>query len=237
MIRNDSDINSLIPEGHITIWKYMNFPEFISLLQSKKLYFTRADKFEDKTEGSAPEYFLREINSKYKKQYNCDVYKMLRDKGNVFINCWSEFNKESYAMWQIYSKKYGIAIQTTVEKLTYVLKDSNALMRRIKYIEYDGIVNENYIDNWKNFNDKNLIANFFSFKPECYEYEKEIRAIIISNEDKAYMHFDLDIGYLIEAIVVSPFADEWFINLVEEITHKQYGLSNVKVCSSGVEIK
>lgn len=39
---------------NIKIWRYMDFTKFMSLLDTKKLFFTRADKFEDPFEGSWP---------------------------------------------------------------------------------------------------------------------------------------------------------------------------------------
>lgn len=39
------------------IMRYMDFAKFISILENKELYLTRADKFEDPLEGSLPEKY------------------------------------------------------------------------------------------------------------------------------------------------------------------------------------
>ena len=43
------------PENEdIKVWRYMDFTKLVSLIDSLRLYFTRADKFEDPFEGSFP---------------------------------------------------------------------------------------------------------------------------------------------------------------------------------------
>lgn len=39
-----------LPDDADFLWKYMSFEKFVSLLGTKSLYFTRADKFEDPLE-------------------------------------------------------------------------------------------------------------------------------------------------------------------------------------------
>jgi hypothetical protein len=49
---------------HTQIWRYMDFTQFVSILEQKALLFTRADLLEDKFEGtmSQPLYdYLRKI--------------------------------------------------------------------------------------------------------------------------------------------------------------------------------
>ena len=43
------------PENEeIKVWRYMDFTKLVSLIDSRRLYFTRADKFADPFEGSWP---------------------------------------------------------------------------------------------------------------------------------------------------------------------------------------
>ena len=39
-----SDVN-------VRVWRYLDFTKLVSLVDSRRLYFTRADKFEDPFEG------------------------------------------------------------------------------------------------------------------------------------------------------------------------------------------
>lgn len=42
------------PEDTACLWRYMSFEKFVSLLATKTLFFTRADKFDDPFEGFTP---------------------------------------------------------------------------------------------------------------------------------------------------------------------------------------
>lgn len=43
------------PENeNVKIWRYIDFTKFVSLLDTKSLYFTCINKFEDPFEGSTP---------------------------------------------------------------------------------------------------------------------------------------------------------------------------------------
>jgi len=37
------------------VWRYLDFKKFVDLLESSELFFPRADKFDDKFEGTYPE--------------------------------------------------------------------------------------------------------------------------------------------------------------------------------------
>ena len=43
-----------VEDENTTIWRYMDFTKFVSLLDKKKLFLCRADKLEDSFEGSLP---------------------------------------------------------------------------------------------------------------------------------------------------------------------------------------
>ena len=44
-----------IPEDESVIWRYLDFPKFVSLLKDRALFMTRADKFDDVFEGAVCE--------------------------------------------------------------------------------------------------------------------------------------------------------------------------------------
>ncbi len=111
---------------HTTIWRYMDFTKFFSLLDKKALYFARSDRFSDKFEGATPiptikareAYVLGsgtplvEEVSKGWSQSSREVRKW------IFLNCWHMNSYESAAMWQLYvQKNEGIAIRSTFARL------------------------------------------------------------------------------------------------------------------------
>lgn len=157
---------------------------------------------------------------------------------STFISCWAGYEeKESYAHWKIYSEKYGVAILTTVKKLKEVTNAKGAELFKVRYL--DGKSELNFIPREAEEQGKlNLFRdyNFFVLKRPEYQYENEIRAIL-SNLDGEYQVIKVaDLSKFIDKIIVSPFAEEWFAQMVRKIADK-YGLENVEVIKSSVRIK
>ena len=48
-----------------TIWRYLDFTKLVDLLDTKEVYFTRADRFDDIFEGSIPTTTLKYRNHQY----------------------------------------------------------------------------------------------------------------------------------------------------------------------------
>lgn len=216
------------------IWRYMNFSKFMSLLQYNKLFFARADSFKDKFEEEIPEYILCKYYKNKDKIYQC----FKEAKTSIFINCWSKLDNESYAMWHIYSRKYGIAIQSTVKKLYECVKSYEVDVKEVEYINYNDknqFIDDDLSDNYKDSN--YLMKKCFTFKPHYYEYEKEIRAIIVLEHEKPCLEVDVNLNNLIDEIIISPFADDWFIHMVKDLIKNKYGYKNIKVKDSRVEVK
>lgn len=107
------------------IWRYMDFTKYISLLEKRELFFSRADKLGDPFEGSYPkgniqqrkrmhEEMLRRLPSVFNAVYErkpegwSTLYKNL--PRFIFINSWHQNDQESAAMWRLYLKSNeGIA--------------------------------------------------------------------------------------------------------------------------------
>ncbi|MCX7884625.1 MAG: DUF2971 domain-containing protein [Caloramator sp.] len=210
------------PDSNEVICKYMDFPELLGFLEYKSLHFTRADKFEDEFEGRVPKSF---------EKYCCDFYKYKR---KIYVNSWSIFQNESYAMWHIYSKKYGVAIKTTVEKLNKALFNSGAKLYKVKYVDYNKC--DLKID-VPSFNiGKESLKNFFLLKPKFYEYEREIRAIVIDDKELPFIDVAVNIESFLDEVIISPFADNWFTGLVKDLIYNRYNMDFLKIFCSDVEI-
>ncbi len=224
------------PDPSVIIWKYMDLPKFLSLLQFKVLHFTKANKFKDVFEGKIPEIFLNafpaDIKQSHLKMHNTfDQY-----KNETFINCWSALDGESYALWQIYGNNYGVAIQTTVGKLLNALNCSQAKLCKVKYINRENKNGEMDIPYLKEENG-GLRRNFFVFKPLAYEYESEVRIIVIGRPDEDHKEISVDLDNLVESVYVSPFEQQWFGALVEKIVREKYKISSFKIYRSNIEIQ
>ena len=226
-----------IPNKNLTICKYMDFLKFMSLFHYEKLYFSRADRFQDKMEGKIPEAFFNNFSTTEKIAYE-KIHKSYKEhKTKTYISCWSEFHEESYAMWQIYSKTYGLAIQTTVEKLEKALISSHAIIRKVKYIDYNSKDEMIEVPMAPSDGTDNLRRNFFVIKPKFYEYEKEIRAIIVSKEEELYQEIPIDLNFLIDEIIISPFASRWAADLIKDLVWNRFGFKNISIFDSGVEVR
>lgn len=198
------------------LWRYINLEKFESLLKEKALFFCRADKFSDPFEGSVPK---REAEFRDKKKnYISDTHKHL--KMFVVINCWQINNSESDAMWRIYLKtNEGVAIQTTVKKLTesFINSPLNLYLSKIRYINFNKDIWYHHID--YPHSTYNLYTPFVHKRVE-FKHEQECRVlheINSSNQLPTYWDFQnnnighfiqVDANNLIERVILSPTSDE-----------------------------
>src|SRR5690606_8123294 len=126
----------IYPESNYSIAKYMDFTKFTSLLSTKSLFFCRVDKLEDHFEGTTsklnydrrvkyhqnqhlrstkiPRLTEEQVIEEVKKDYETDnKMKALR-----CVSCWNKINKESAALWKIYSDFHkGIMIKSNIDNL------------------------------------------------------------------------------------------------------------------------
>ena len=117
------------PENeNIKIWRYLDFTKLVSLIDTRRLYFTRSDKFDDPFEGSWPKPNVEERKyiptalpaegqNKYLEVMNKLGYINKNWRRYMAVNCWHANEHESAAMWKLYLKSdEGIAIQSTYSK-------------------------------------------------------------------------------------------------------------------------
>jgi hypothetical protein len=213
------------------VWRYIDFTKFISLLDRKALYFTRADKFNDKFEGSYSKLNIENRNNIYS---DCTkipelIPKIAKDmRKHVFINCWHLNQYESAAMWNIYTKNNeSIAIQSTFKRLKESVNSSSKkiFIGKVNYADYE--------TDW--IPEGNVLYPFI-YKRKSFEHEKELRAIFLEHpineegkfdpiQDPLYdgITVEIDIIKLIETIYISPLADEWIYDLIKSVV-KKYNL-------------
>jgi len=224
------------PENEeVKVWRYMDFTKFVSLIDTKRLYFTRADRFEDPFEGSWPKKniearkYAPEILDEQQKEYLNGMKWMGSLNKNwpryTAINCWHENEYESAAMWKLYLKSdEGIAIKSTYSRLKKsIIDDEIFFIGKVNYIDYE----VDYID------PTNFLGPFVH-KRKSFEHEKEIRAVIMKWPTiDGKMDFSkvtiinglpikVDVETLIDKIYVSPTAPKWFMDLVSAVV-RRYG--------------
>ena len=100
------------PRDEDTVWRYMSFEKFAHILATGSLFFPRADRYDDKSEGYIPE----SINVLYEStgaRIDPSVFRPY-----IMCSCWHHGDEESMAMWDKYHlRNGGIAIKTTMGNL------------------------------------------------------------------------------------------------------------------------
>jgi len=220
------------------LWRYMDFTKFVSMLDSGSLYFTRADKFEDKFEGVYPKRSISNFSGAYaqkliesgssKDEAEVRVRSALEHfslhRATIAVNCWHKNIHESAAMWKLYlSSSEGVAVKTRFSRLkdSFPAEGSEVNIGEVSYLDYDAA----HIDF------KNAFEPFLC-KRMSFEHEKEVRAVIwrsdlvgkkLAEIDEEFGHgleVPCDIRLLIEEIYVSPTSMSWFKKLVESVAAK-----------------
>lgn len=126
-------------------------------------------------------------------------------------------------MWKVYSSvKEGIMIKSNIEKLISAFKNTEdkVLLSEVRYVDHEKDMIE----------DGSIHLPLF-YKNTAYEYEKEVR--LMWQHDLSKINFDwdheprekgryidIDINELIDEIIISPYAPEWFYENIQSLLDK-----------------
>lgn len=218
------------PSPEATLWRYMNFTQFVSLMDRQSLHFARVDRLGDRFEGAmtVPEieaYPSEDVGSADALAFFVAHTLAKVTRHIVFVSCWHENPHKSAAMWKLYSSETdGIAIQTDFRSLaeSFLCPDSIHI-GKMKYLDY-------YTD----LPDDGTLHSRFLNKRHEFAHEKEVRAICLGDFRKRFegrsdvtvdeipvgQYYDVDLDKLIQRIVVAPFAEEWLVDLVSSVATK-----------------
>lgn len=236
-------------EKNTVIWRYMNFVSFYSIVISKALYFKRIDKYTDKLEGTI---FKKTVEELYKRRLDYPFTKDVEarkaaenEKLNIetykawtLSNSWIISEDENYLMWKTYldGHKEGIAIKTTVSKLNECLGDNKEFEVFTMPVSYEPL-KTNQLD----------VYHVSHNKRQYYKSENEFRATIQfqfnvnRKTGERTPKFDdgtnvkVDLEKLIDEIYISPFAGDWFYELVESLRKEHLPFLNpTKITKSNI---
>ena len=214
------------PNDETIAWRYMDFTKFADLLDSKKLYLCRSDKFDDPYEG-----YLKLQDS-----HSDELETFEKTKKYYFISCWHLNNFQSDAMWRIFiSSKNGIAIKTSVgsiKKAIEISKD-DVFIGQVFYRDFE---NMNFFD--IAFEKQNVFPgapggsiNQFTYKRKSFEHENELRLVYVDlpiphaskltlGHERPILEFkkiDVDLKSLVQEVIISPFAEIGFKDSVSKL--------------------
>ncbi len=225
-----------------TIWRYVDFTKLVSMLETRALYFARSDTLGDEFEGSYSTANVRWRPEAYTKDtlrafaHMPQVREELRR--HTYVNCWNLADYESAALWGLYvPPNGGVAVRSTFRRLTESFLpsaedqgfplESSIFVGKIRYADYASDIMPEDNTMWP-----------FVYKRRSFEFENELRALIqhvpvpapVIGEDGApvitpwdqlpsqpgrLVTVDLDV--LVQDVVVSPVAPDWFSELVKGV--------------------
>ena len=220
------------------LWRYMDFAKFLSILDKRALFFPSIATLSavDPYEGEPA--FITLIKSA--RSQGADELRRLRLQNRVFANlnffsCWHMNDSESDAMWKVYLKSAeGVAIQSTVGSLIACFHNTpdTVYMGEVQYIDHATFTPTLPL----------LGYSFYMFKRLAFQHEREVRVgtyrgdvnpeyftdqgwlklptenitieNILQSPGRKGVYVDIDVSQLIRKVVVSPFAADWFSDLV-----------------------
>ena len=216
------------PPSSAVLWRYMDFTKFVSLLHKSALFFGRADKLGDPFEGSYTRPSIAMRRERYGARIPNAILNQMSDalwesRAFTLINCWHWRADESAAMWKLYSRERDdIAIKTNFGSFSrsFVCAD-DIFIGTVSYVDY----NETAISS------DDLRVPYF-LKRKSFEHESEVRALTqdFPSPDGVYIdmtqpvfdvgtYYAVDLSLLIDEVVVAPYAEEWFIELVQAVAN------------------
>lgn len=233
------------PEKDAKIWRYIDLPKLVSMLDRKSLFFVKVSKLQDPYEGTMPKFndMVRESVYESAKPFKDEqekktvlgmtqslktLYKKFREA--YAINSWYLDEYESASMWKLYSQiNIGIAIQSTFKKLCdcfSVNTDNRIFIGKVKYLDFER--------EWMN---EGNAFDPFMVKRKSFSSERELRALTVLPDDPLFkgdkeklisekrvtdsgIHVSADLGILIEQIYVSPLVGQWVTDVVKSVVDK-----------------
>jgi len=238
-------LTEIKPEA--TLWRYLDLSKYLALLTSNGLWFSRGDLLGDPFEGSTTEAARKELHGRVARAWGeegADITSTLLSGLHegmvrwVYVSCWHQSDWESAAMWQLYKAGHGLALRTTAGRLSESLNGPQRIViGPVTYTDYrDGFVPTGHM------------ALPFLHKRRSYEYENEVRAIIV--DPPPFLHDppevqttrlpDIQRGLerkfaaggppghlvrvnlmsLVEEVRIDPHAPGWFAEVVREATKR-----------------
>jgi hypothetical protein len=219
----------------VPIWRYMDLAKYLSMLDRRCLFFSRATMLGDPFEGSSTKAMVsgREyVRANRATDPRLASFKDLPDAAfgmsnmqnfvrSYLISCWHMNEHDTAAMWKLYSSSNeAVCIRSTYRRLRQCLPQS-VLVGEVRYIDYET----------QGFSIGNTF-NYIMHKRLSFAHERELRAIFWEMQgtpdaqpykakiEPSGLAMEVDLPALIERVYVSPTAAPWFATLVEAMTTK-----------------
>ena len=127
------------PDAAATLWRYMSFAKFCSLLERRELFFALVGHMEDSYEGfiCAPPARDQEDHLHQAEHLGRDLlHKIVQ---SALISCWAKSDHEAALMWEAYAGAEGVAVRTTFRDLQESVRSDAELpvtFGQVDYVDY-----------------------------------------------------------------------------------------------------
>jgi hypothetical protein len=235
------------------IWRYVDLPKFIDLIQCRQLHFTRLDTLQstEPHEGKKNTRFMSDFVEKVKQgqvpspQTNLGSEQFVEMQNalsksdgttqTVFINCWHISEFENFAMWKIYGDIFGLSIESDYASLRSSFVDQQWSYYRESSKGKILIGAVTYYDDTQHWISRHSVFSPIMHKRNEFSYEQELRCVIWDREGPDSIRPEIDISKLIKAIHISPFAPDWYEGLIRGLCTK-YNLNSELVVKSALKL-
>jgi hypothetical protein len=226
------------------LWRYMDLAQLLVILDRQELFFPSIATLAE-TDPFEGEPILNKIEAARGKgaeelrrfRLQVEVFKRLN-----FFNCWHMNDSESDAMWKLYVKgSAGVAVRSTVSRVMHSFDNASetVYMSEVRYADPDKLI----------ASDTSIFGlSDYIFKRSAFQHKKEIRLgtnrpdvrmeffddhgilkipepgitadQILTFPTRKGVYVAVDVATLVETVVVSPYASNWFSDLVTSLTKK-----------------
>ncbi|HET6245004.1 MAG: hypothetical protein H0V01_13095 [Bacteroidetes bacterium] len=214
------------------LWRYVDLKKFLSFLIDKKLHLKRLDHFEDKDDGIFGNLLLLKHKFGDKKKLNkiivdTEEFKLRELQKKLFASCWFVGNRESMAMWKLFSNPDSVAVRIKYKDLKNLFKNNNyscnghniesITLGKVQYYDYQKTRRNSIL-----YKTESLFA--FS-KDESFSNEREFRIVVKTKPEskESSNGIDLILTHFITLpfeIVFHPKAENWGVKNLSDIMNK-----------------
>lgn len=180
-----------------TVWRYLTFPKYISLLTYQALWFSKLNILRDEYEGFMPtktaaemladfQKFKRVIDPALHQQIDTMNEKNVEDGRELTVaNCWFLADHESQTMWDEYAGgTEGVAIRSTIRLLSQSVNFDPRITRigRVQYVDLSTHTMSHY--------EANQAGERALLKKLEFSHEQEVRIVTMNFKGPMCVNMD-----------------------------------------------
>jgi hypothetical protein len=234
-IAREPNPSCILPENLDTpVWRYMDLDKFQSLLNEKALYLCRADRLQDRFEGTYSRRQIIEMENWFKKidepyMIESNRERRRKDRLKTYISCWCMSDCDLDLMWKGYVRNPpGISIKSSVRRLKDIRDKAVEYwpldISMVTYFDHAGGKDINYFGT----------PTTFLYKDVHFKLDNELRIIHypnLSEPTSTHVYLKIDLKDLIENVVFQPRVKESSLRSVR-VALNDVGLDKIPVLAS-----